>query len=113
MDNEKKQSSEQKPAEGWWNAACCGPQDRFEAFRSCCPDAGGTQDCRPMMAKCMKACRWLPLIPIVIGAMLLLLGYYLDAEVTRVFWMILAGLVILMGALGFLMMRLMRRACAG
>jgi hypothetical protein len=113
MDNEKKQSSEKKPAEGWWGTACCGPQSRFEAFRSCCGDANGAPDCRSMMEKCMRACRWLPLIPVAIGAMFLLLGYYLDAEVTRALWMILAGLAILMGAFGLLMMRLMRRVCAG
>lgn len=113
MDNEKKQSSEKKPAEGRWGTACCGPQGWPEAVRSCCEDASGASDRRSMMDKCMRACRWLPLVPVAIGALLLLLGYYLDAEVTRGLWMLFAGLVILMGAFGFLMMRMMRRAWAG
>ncbi len=62
-----------------------------------------------MMSKCMRMCRWFLLIPVVFGIALLLLGYYLDAEITRVLWMLLAGLVILMGAFGFLMMGLSKR----
>jgi hypothetical protein len=113
MDNEKKQSSEKKPAEGWWGTACCGPQGRFEAFPSCCEDVRGASDCHSMMDKCMKGCRWLPLVPVVIGVLFLLLGYHLDAEVTRVLWMILPGLVILAGVCGLWMMRVMRRVWGG
>jgi hypothetical protein len=48
---------------------------------------------------------------VIIGILLLLLGYVLDAEVTRILWMTAAGLVILMGAFGFLMMSLSKRMC--
>ena len=113
MDNEKKQSTEKKPAEGWWGTACCGPQGRFGAFQNCCEDVRGAPDCRSMMEKCVKACRWLPLIPVAIGAMFLLLGYYLDAEITRALWMILAGSVTLVGIVGLIMAAMMRDMCRG
>ena len=113
MDNEKKQSNEQNRGESWWGTACCGPQDESGGSWNCCGGGGGARDCRSMMDRCMKGCRWLPLVPVAMGVLFLLVGYYVDAEVGRVLWMILAGLTILMGAFGFLMMRLMRRACAG
>ena len=60
-----------------------------------------------MMNKCMKGCRWFLLIPVVLGISVLLLGYYLDAEIVRVLWMVIAGLVILVGACAALMMCVM------
>ncbi len=59
----------------------------------------------------MKGCRWFPLIPVVLGILLLLLGYYLNAEITRILWMAAAGFVILMGTFGLLMMSKMIRIC--
>lgn len=113
MDNEKKQSNEQKSTESWWGTTCCGSQGSSEAFQSCCEEVRGAPDCRSMMDKCVKGCRWLPLVPVTIGVLFLLLGYCIDAEVIRVLWMILAGLTILVGAFVLLMMRLMIRACTG
>jgi hypothetical protein len=49
------------------------------------------------------------LLPLALGIALLLLGYYLDASVTRVLWMLGAGFVTLMGALGLI---LAGRMCA-
>jgi hypothetical protein len=68
----------------------------------------GTDDCSSKMGECMKKCRWFPLVPVILGAALLLLGYYLDAEITRILWMIVAGLVILMGTVGFVMISKIR-----
>ena len=66
-----------------------------------------------MMSKCMKGCRWFPLFPIILGIVLLLLGYYLDAEVIRIIWMIVSGLVIVLGILGLFMMGKMKNMCGG
>jgi hypothetical protein len=56
-----------------------------------------------MMDRCMTMCRWLPLLPLVLGITLLLLGYYLDASVTRVLWMFMGGFAALMGVLGLIL----------
>ena len=80
-----------------------------EMMNKCCEGMRGTNDCRSMMAECMRKCRWFLLLPVIIGILLLLLGYVLDAEVTRILWMTAAGLVILMGSFGFLMMSLGKR----
>jgi hypothetical protein len=113
MDNEKKQSSEKKPAGGWWDTGYCGPQGRFGAFQGCCEGASEAPDCRSMMAMCMKACRWLPLIPVTIGVLFLLLGFYFDAEVTRGLWMIFGASLTSMGILGLIMAGMMRNMCRG
>ena len=93
---------------------CCGTvQDRWkmaEMIDKCCKGMSKTNDCSSMMAECMKKCRWFPLIPVIFGIALLLLGYYLDAEVTRILWMIFAGMLILMGAFCLLMMSNMIRS---
>jgi flagellar motor component MotA len=62
-----------------------------------------------MIAKCMKHCRWCPLIPLVVGITALLLGYFLDPETIRTIWMIGASLVVLMGICGLVMMGVMKR----
>jgi hypothetical protein len=79
----------------------------------CCESAGETSDCRSMMSGCMKKCRWFPLFPVVIGILFLLLGYYLNAEITRILSMVAAGFVIFVGTFGFLMMSRMKRICCG
>jgi len=84
-----------------------------EMMNECCGGMSENVDCRSMMGECMKGCRWFPLIPLVFGTALFLLGYYLDAEVTRILWMIAAGLLVLMGTFGFLMMSRMRRINRG
>lgn len=50
-----------------------------------------------MMKECMKGCRWCALMPITFGAILFLLGYYLDTEVVRILWLIFTGFMVLMG----------------
>jgi len=72
-----------------------------------------SDDGRSMMGKGMKVCRWFPLIPVVFGIALLLLGYYLNAETTRVLWMVTAGSVALLGVLGFVMAGRMKNFCCG
>ena len=104
MDNEK------TCWDGWmFPGGCCEAFFRGRSKRSETPPdrgdgAGKTQGCQPMMGPCIKGCRWLLLAPVVIGIGLLLLGYYLDARVMRIVWMVLAGFPILLGTLGFLIM---------
>lgn len=50
-------------------------------------------------------CQWCAIFPVTFGAILFLLGYFLDAEVVRILWMILSGFMILMGAFMFIMTR--------
>lgn len=61
------------------------------------------------MAKCMEHCRWCPLIPIVVGITALLLGHYLKPGTIGTLWMIGAGLVVVMGLFGLVMMGAMKR----
>lgn len=82
-----------------------------EMMDKCCEGMSGKNDCRSMMAECMKKCRWFPLMPVIFGIVLLLLGNYLDAEIIRILWMIAAGLLILLGTFGFVMMSLSKRMC--
>lgn len=58
-----------------------------------------------MMKEHMKGCRWCAFLPITFGAILFLLGYYLDAEVVRILWLIFTGLIVLMGICMFIMVR--------
>ena len=62
-----------------------------------------------MMNHCMRAMRWLPLIPLGLGIVLFLLGYFLSAEAVRILWLVLAVIPILLGLLGFFMTSAMSR----
>ena len=62
-----------------------------------------------MMEHCMRAFRWLPLIPLCIGILLFLLGYFLSAEAVRILWLVLAAIPIVLGTLGLLMTSAMGR----
>ncbi len=62
-----------------------------------------------MMGHCLRAFRWLPLIPLGIGVVLFLLGYLLSAEAVRILWLVLAAIPMVFGALGLLMTSAMSR----
>jgi len=62
-----------------------------------------------MMGHCMRAFRWLPLVPLCIGIFLFLLGYFLSAEAVRILWLLFAAIPVIMGVLGLLMTTAMRR----
>jgi len=111
MVNEEKRNNENKSAE-----KCCDTSGRnrpgmSEAMAGCCGGMSGSGDSRSMMAGCMRMCRWFPLIPVIFGILFLLLGYYLDAEITRILWMLAAGFLILMGTFCLLMMSKMIKIC--
>ncbi|MDH3453128.1 MAG: hypothetical protein OEN20_11985 [Gammaproteobacteria bacterium] len=57
-----------------------------------------------MMKEFVKVFRWVPVIPIALGSVLFALGYFLDAEVVRIVWLILAALPIVLGVIGMVMM---------
>ncbi len=109
METKEKRSDENKYEEKFFDASCFGGQRFAKMAGQCCAGAGEGFDCRSMMRECMRGCRWLPLIPVVLGILLLLLGYYLDAEITRILWMAAAGFLILMGTFALLMMSRMNR----
>jgi hypothetical protein len=102
MDNEERPTNADESVEDCCDVASGGQSRRWEAWPSCCEGLSGAPECNTMMERCMEGCRWFPLVPVVIGVLLVLLGYYLDPAVTRVLWMILAGLLILMGTFGLL-----------
>ena len=111
MANEEKINNENKSAEKCCNASFrCGP-GMFEAMAGCCGGMRGSGDSRSMMAGCMKMCRWFPVIPVIFGIAFLLLGYYLDASIIRVLWMLFAGFVVVMGTFGLILMGRMRKMC--
>ena len=99
MDNDQRRKDENEFAAKCCNTSCCVDPSDTET-----PERGQTAEradgCHSMMSKC----RWFPLIPAVFGVVLLLLGYYLDAEITRVLWMAVAGLTVLLGTFGLIMM---------
>lgn len=64
---------------------------------------------KDMMEMCMKRGRWFPLMPLAVGIILFLLGYFLDAEIIRIVWLIFSVLIILMGVFGLIMANMMMR----
>ena len=62
---------------------------------------------KDVMQACMKRCRWCPLIPIIIGITMFLVGYFLDAEAVKTLWLFVSCLPILMGVMGLIMMNFM------
>jgi hypothetical protein len=109
METKEKRSDENKYEEKCFDASCFGGQGFAEMAGQCCTSAGGGFDCRSMMRECMRGCRWFPLIPVVVGILLLLLGYYLDAEITRILWMAAAAFVALLGTFSLVMMTMITR----
>lgn len=66
-------------------------------------------DMMAMMKGCMKGCKWCAFMPIIFGIVLFLLGYFLSAEVVRILWLIMSGLIILMGIFCLIMMSAMTK----
>ncbi len=91
-------------------AECCEGKD---GVTDCCESMSETDKCNSMMAECMKKCRWFPLVLVIFGVVFLLLGYYLDAEVTRTLWMILSALIIIVGTAGLVMMKICCKTTGG
>ena len=111
MENEDKRNDENKFEEKYSDTSCFGWQGMPEMMAKCCEGMSRSGDFRSMMAGCMRMCRWVPLIPVVFGIAFLLLGYYLDASVIKVLWMLFAGFVVVMGTFGLILMGRMKRMC--
>jgi hypothetical protein len=62
-----------------------------------------------MMGHCMRAFRWLPLIPLGFGIVFFLIGYFLSAEAVRILWLVLAAIPIILGTLALLITSAMSR----
>jgi hypothetical protein len=62
-----------------------------------------------MMHHCMRAFRWVPLVPLGLGIFLFLLGYFLSADTVRILWLVSAAIPIIIGLLGLLMTSAMSR----
>ena len=108
MNSDEKRRNETEFAAKCCDTSCSSDSGGFK-MPECCQSEGQTDGCHSMMSKC----KWFPLIPVVFGVVLLLLGYYLDAEITRVLWMVVAGLTVLLGTFGLVMMGRIKGACCG
>ena len=111
MANEEKINNKNKSAEQCCDTSCWGGPGMPEMMAKCCGGMSGPGDSRSMMAGCMKMCRWFPLVPVILGIILFVLGYYLDASIIRVLWMLFAGFVAVMGTFGLILMGRMRKMC--
>ena len=111
MANEEKINNENKSAEKCCDTSFWGGPGMFEAMAGCCGRMSGSGDSRSMMAGCMKMCRWFPLIPVIFGIAFFVLGYYLDASIIRVLWMLFAGFIVVMGTFGLILMGRMKKMC--
>jgi hypothetical protein len=65
---------------------------------------------KEMMKHCMEKCRWCPLIPLIMGIIIFALGYYLDAEIVRIVWLVFSSIMILMAIIGFIMMQIIYKS---
>jgi len=113
METKEKRNDQKKAVERWPGMSCCTSDADPWSMASCCKSFFETHDCTSMMARCAAMFRWFPLLPLILGIALLLLGYYLDASITRVLWMFVAGFVALMGAVGLILAGRMKKMCRG
>ena len=82
------------------NNSCCESNSDSGMIPDCCKSISESEETCSMMSKCMTGCRWFPLIPVILGIALIMLGYFLNAEVIRIIWMISSGFVLVLGVLG-------------
>jgi len=110
MDTNEKTNDKQEPSETFPPMFCCGMQPP-KGMPDCWKGMAASEDCCSMMSQGMKACRWFPLIPIIAGIGLFILGYYLNTEIARVFCMLAGGALALLGLMGLLMAGWMKKKC--
>ena len=89
--------------------SCCS-----KMMAHCCEDVNeeAPEGMKAMMSKCskcMKVFRWFPLIPVVLGSIIFLSGYLLDAEIVRMLWLIVSGSLVLLGFLALILIGSMCR----
>jgi len=114
----EEQSRNTKPDEKGRKEAFSHREGMSKQMARCCEAMGGNQSAHMpgLMARCckptMKACRWCPVILIVLAGAAFLLGCYLSPSAVRVTWLLVSGTVVLTAALGLLLARFMCRARA-
>ena len=113
METKEKRNDEKKTVETWPNMSCCGTNTGPWEMPGFCKRMSETGDFSSMMGRCMTICRWFPLVPMIFGITFLLLGYYLDASITRVLWMFFAGCITLLGTFGLILAGSMKKMCYG
>lgn len=106
---EKTESKEKGPAAG-----CCCPQSSPEMMANCFEGVSskGSHGMRAMMSECcrkMRVLRLFPAIPMALGAIAFLLGYFLGGETIKILWLLMSGTVVIGGLVGLIMMGSMCR----
>lgn len=101
--------------EKWAGRGSCCSDGMDEMMAHCCEgfNQEGTEGMKTMMSKCykgMRVFRWFPLMPVILGIIIFLTGFLLDAETVRMLWLIISGLLVLLGFLGFILIGSMCRA---
>jgi hypothetical protein len=107
--DERTEFKEKGPGTG-----CCCSENSAEMMANCFESVSskGSQGMKTMISECcrkMKAFRLFPVIPMALGVMAFLLGYFLGGEIIRILWLILSGTVALVGLLGLSLMGSMCR----
>lgn len=102
--DEKTEFKEKGPGTG-----CCSPESSAEMMANCCVgvSAKGSAGMKAMMSECckkMKVFRLFPVIPMALGVIAFLLGYFVGGEIIRILWLIMSGTVVLVGLLGLILM---------
>ena len=109
MKTRERGNAESKTRENWPGMFWGPPEVDSGGTADCCAGVSAMCDCSSMMGRCPAMCRWFPLLPLILGIVLLGLGYYLDASITRFLWMFAAGFMALMGAAGLILAGGMRK----
>jgi len=109
MNSQEKEERKIEPEESESQAQSCCQKNGAEAMSKCCEnmDKEGVDGMKAMMSKCrsrMKVFRWFPSIPVVVGTILFLLGYFMNPEILRILWLIASGAVVLAGLIGLILM---------
>jgi len=111
MQTGEKTNDTQENVEKSGNTFCCGTGSGERKMADCCESMPESHDCRSKISKMMKACRWFPMIPVMLGLGLFLLGYYVKPETAKVMWMFMAGALVLFGTFALLMAGRMKKIC--
>ena len=104
MSDQKEQRKKEGEQRNW--RPCCGT----EGWKACCSTdeesgegSGWCGEEMPnFMGRCFSAFRFFPLFPVLIGVCFLALGYLLSPETVRVLWMVGAGMFVMMGLFGLI-----------
>ena len=109
MNSQEKEERKIEPEESESQAQSCCQKNGAEDMSKCCENVNqeGAGDMKAMMSKCrscMKGFRWFPSIPVVVGILLFLFGYFMNPEILRILWLIASGAVVLAGLIGLILM---------